>query len=44
MVLRVEAEHVPLRVHDTGIGVPMDRDFRRAGSLGLQFVCMLSQH
>jgi PAS domain S-box-containing protein len=35
--------HLTVTVHDTGIGFPEGIDFRKAGSLGLQMVCLLSK-
>jgi PAS domain S-box-containing protein len=32
-----------LRVHDTGVGLPADLDFRATQSLGLQLVCALTE-
>jgi two-component sensor histidine kinase len=41
--LQAAAGQVTLSVRDTGIGFPADLDFRRADSLGLQLVAMLTE-
>jgi two-component sensor histidine kinase len=43
IVLRAQAGHVTLSVHDTGVGFPADLDFRHTESLGMQLVSMLTE-
>ena len=43
-MLEVDAEQqATLTVRDTGLGFPEDLDFRNTDSLGLQFVCLLTE-
>jgi two-component sensor histidine kinase len=44
VAMRVASEgQILLIVRDTGVGFPADMDFRHAGSLGLQLVCLLTE-
>jgi two-component sensor histidine kinase/CheY-like chemotaxis protein len=43
IMLRAQAGHATLRVHDTGVGFPSDLDFRHTESLGMQLVSMLTE-
>jgi two-component sensor histidine kinase/CheY-like chemotaxis protein len=43
IMLRAQAGHVTLRVHDTGVGFPADLDFRHTESLGMKLVSMLTE-
>jgi two-component sensor histidine kinase len=44
VAMRAASEgHMLLIVRDTGVGFPADLDFRHAGSLGLQLVCLLTE-
>jgi PAS domain S-box-containing protein len=43
ILLRAEAGHVTLSVHDSGVGLPADLDFQHTESLGLQIVSLLTE-
>jgi PAS domain S-box-containing protein len=41
--LQATEDQVILRVSDTGVGLPVDLDFRQTDSLGMQLVCLLTE-